>query len=65
MNPGSEETNIFQFVDWRFSQLMNGFQLHTSSMNKLLEDKFRGQEEHFRRLTTELAEVKKDVRKKC
>ena len=56
-NPGPDENfvTLMQNVDWRFSQIMQGIQMHTAHINSKMDEKFgtNSRSTHSRREQTE------------
>eukprot|EP00745_Piridium_sociabile_P040995 TRINITY_DN79997_c0_g1_i4.p1 TRINITY_DN79997_c0_g1~~TRINITY_DN79997_c0_g1_i4.p1 ORF type:complete len:154 (+),score=30.37 TRINITY_DN79997_c0_g1_i4:214-675(+) len=57
-NPGpAVDEQVMQFIDWRFSQVINGIQSYTANACRLIEDKFGNLEKDFRSFTAEVRKL--------
>ena len=64
-NPGPEENfvTLMQNVDWRFSQIMQGIQMHTAHINSKMDEKFGSLERTLGQLTADVNKLKQYVGK--
>ena len=64
-NPGPEENfvTLMQNVDWRFSQIMQGIQMHTAHINSKMDEKFGSLERTLGQLTEDVNKLKQYVGK--
>ena len=64
-NPGPDENfvTLMQNVDWRFSQITQGIQMHTAHINSKMDGKFGGLERTQGQLTADVNKLKQYVGK--
>ena len=64
-NPGPDENfvTLMQNVDWRFSQIMRGIQMHTAHTNCKMDEKFGSLERTLGQLTADVNKLKQYVGK--
>ena len=64
-NPGPEENfvTLIQNVDWRFSQITQGIQMHTAHINSKIDEKFGSLERTLGHLTADVNKLKQYVGK--
>jgi len=64
-NPGPDENfvTLMQNVDWRFSQIMRGIQMHTAYINCKMDEKFGSLERTLGQLTADVNKLKQYVGK--
>ena len=64
-NPGPDENfvTLMQNVDWRFSQIMRGIQMHTAHINCKMDEKFGSLERTLGQLTSDVNKLKQYVGK--
>ena len=64
-NPGPDENfvTLMQNVDWRFSQIMRGIQMHTAHINCKMDEKFGSLERTLGQLTADVNKLKQYVGK--
>ena len=64
-NPGPDKifVSLMQNVDWRFSQIMQGIQMHTAYINCKMDEKFGSLERTLGQLTADVNKLKQYVGK--
>ena len=64
-NPGPDENfvTLMQNVDWRFSKIMQGIQMHTAYINCKMDEKFGSLERTLGQLTADVNKLKQYVGK--
>ena len=64
-NPGPDKifVSLMQNVDWRFSQIMQGIQMHTAYINSKMDEKFGSLERTLGQLTADVNKLKQYVGK--
>ncbi|KAL8600212.1 hypothetical protein ACOMHN_062502 [Nucella lapillus] len=64
-NPGPEGNgaDLFKFMDWKFTPMINWLQMSSTNLGRLVEEKFTAINEHFKRFETGLERLSVRVNK--